>query len=121
MRTAIDIVEAYLYSLEKNLLGQAPLAPDVTYEGPTVAKCEGNAVAEYLATVAADVRGLRIRQHIVEGPYVASIVDLETSDGAVTMCDCFRISNGLIKEIRAFYGPAAIARVSPRAEGGGRR
>lgn len=96
--------------MKNNALGQAPLAPDVTYEGPTTPRREGKAVGEYLATVIPAINDLRIRQHIVEGAYVVSIIDLDTTYGAITVCECFRLSNGLIKEIRAFYDPRSITR-----------
>lgn len=90
MRSAIEIVEACLHGVRTKDLGRAPVAPDV---------------AELLAGFLPPITDLRIERHIVEGPYVATLFEAEAASGIFSGCVCFRLSNGLIKEIRPFLRP----------------
>lgn len=105
MRTATDIVEALLHGLRTNNPGLAPLAPDVVLEGaPPPGRLVGAEVADLLSRLSPIVDGIRVERHIVEGPYVATILALDTAAGRVSAFVCFRLSNGLIKGIRPFFG-----------------
>jgi hypothetical protein len=105
MRTAIDIVEALLHGLRTKDSSAAPLSPDVVLEGaPAAGRLVGTDVARFLSWLSPLVDGIRVERHIVEGPYVATILALDTAAGRVSAFVCFRLSNGLIKGIRPFFG-----------------
>jgi hypothetical protein len=105
MRTATEIIEAFLHGIGTKDPSIAPLAPDVVLEGaPSAARLMGTEVAEFLSRLSPLVDGIRVDRHIVEGPYVATMLALDMAAGPVSVFVCFRLSNGLIKEIRPFYG-----------------
>ena len=105
MRTAIEIVEALLHGLRTKDRGIAPLAPDVVLEGALPPRrLVGGEVAKFLSRLSSLVDEIRVERHIAEGPYVATMLALETAAGRISAFICFRLSNGLIKEIRPFYG-----------------
>jgi len=109
MRTAIEIVEALLHGLRTKDPGIAPLAPDVVLEGaPSPGRLVGAEVAAFLSQLSPLVDAIRVERHIVEGPYVATMLALDTAAGRVSAFVCFRLSNGLIKEIQPFYGVGDI-------------
>jgi hypothetical protein len=82
MRTAIEIVEALLHGLRTKDPGIAPLAPDVVLEGAlSTRRLVGGEVAKFLSRLSSLVDEIRVERHIVEGPYVATILALETAAG----------------------------------------
>lgn len=54
------------------------------------------------------IQDIRVKQHIVEGEYVATVFDFDTTFGVIPVFDCFRVSNGKLKQIRPFYDPRPI-------------
>lgn len=105
MRTAIDIVEVLLHGLRTKDLGVAPLAPDVVLQGGlSPGRLVGAEVAALLSRWSSLVDGIRVERHIVEGPYVATMLALDTPVGRLSAFVCFRLSSGLIKEIEPFLG-----------------
>ncbi len=87
MRSAIEIVEACLHGVRTKHLERAPVAPDV---------------AELLSGLLPLIIDLRIERYIVEGPYVATLLEVEALSGNFSACVWFRLSNGSIVEIRPF-------------------
>jgi hypothetical protein len=104
MRTAVEIVEALLHGLRMPDAGIAPLARDVVLEGlPSPGRIVGAEVANFLSRLSPLVDGIRVERHIVEAPYVATMLTLDTVAGRVAAFACFRLSNGAIREIRSYY------------------
>ena len=98
------IVEAYLDCFRTKDLSKLSLAEDVTFEGPRMPKLEGRAtVLGFLSQILPMVKGIQLKQHIVEGEYVATIFDMETVNGVDHICDRIHVQNGQIKSIHAFY------------------
>lgn len=111
MRSAIEIVEACLHGVRTRDLARAPVAPDVVYEDPFSPNLlVGREVTELLSGLLPPITDLRIERHIVEGPYVATLFEVEAVSGTFSACVCFRLSNGLIKEIRPFLRSVATRR-----------
>lgn len=105
----IKVVEGYLDGLRKKDLSEVAFAPDVTFESPLSAKLIGEqAVADFLTGLFPAIRDIRVKQHIVEGEYVATVFDFDTTFGVIPVFDCFRVSNGKLKQIRPFYDPRPI-------------
>lgn len=114
MRSATEIIEAYLHGLRSGDLSAVPLDPNVAYEGPPAPrKLVGKEVTDFLAGLLPSIRDLRVDRHIVEGPYVATMLEIDIASGTIPAFVCFRFSNGFIKEIRPFYD----SRLVPSREG----
>lgn len=54
------------------------------------------------------VKGIRLKQHIVEGDYVATLFDMETVNGMDHVFDWIHVIDGEIKGIHAFYYPQQL-------------
>jgi hypothetical protein len=80
MRTAVEIVEALLHGVRTKDPGIAPLGSDVVLEGaPSAGRLVGTEVAEFLSRLSPLADGIRVDRHIVEGPYVATMLALDTA------------------------------------------
>ena len=107
----IAIVECYLRGLSGKDLSSVPFAAGITFEGPLMPKLTGReTVMRFLKTILPFVNGIQIRQHIVDGDYVATVFDMETVNGVDHVVDLCLIVDGELAEIRAFYYPAQGAR-----------
>ena len=96
-------VEAYLHGLKKKDLS------DVTFESPLSPKLFGaESVIEFLTGLFPAINDVCVKQHIVEGEYVATLFDFDTTFGVIPVFDCFRVSGGEIKQIRPYYDPRPI-------------
>ncbi len=105
----IRIVEGYLDGLRKKDLSKVAFAPDVTFESPLSARLSGEeAVVDFLSGLFPAIQDIRVKQHIVEGEFVATVFDLDTTFGVIPVFDCFRVSNGKLRQIRPFYDPRPI-------------
>jgi hypothetical protein len=98
------MVEAYLDCFATKDLSKVSFAEDVTFEGPRMPKLAGRAsILGFLTQILPMVRGIQLKQHIVEGDYVATIFDMETVNGVDHVVDLIHIVDGQIKSIHAFY------------------
>ena len=105
----VAAVEAYLDCFRTKDLSNVPLAEDVTFEGPLVPKLTGRqTIKGFLASILPMVKGIQLKQHIVEGDYVATVFDMETVNGIDHVCDWIQIVDGEIKGIHAFYYPKQV-------------
>ncbi|HEY0546644.1 MAG TPA: nuclear transport factor 2 family protein [Pyrinomonadaceae bacterium] len=105
----IKIVESYIHALRDSDLSQVPFAADVIFEEPLTQTLNGaEAVLEYLPNVLPLIKDARIKQHIAEGEYVATLWDADTPVGVIPVCECFRVVGGEIKEIRAYFDPRLL-------------
>ena len=66
------------------------------------------AVVDFLSGLFPAIKDIRVKQHIVEGEYVATVFDFDTTFGVIPVFDCFRVSNGKLIQIRPFYDPRPI-------------
>jgi uncharacterized protein DUF4904 len=102
----IAAVEAYLDCFATKDLSKVPFAEDVTFEGPRMPKLTGRQVIlGFLTSILPMVKGIKLKQHIVEGDYVATVFDMETVNGVDHVFDRIHIVDGEIKGIHAFYYP----------------
>lgn len=112
MRSAIEIADGYLRGLVDGDLRATPFAPEVTYESPLCPRTAGKtSVTDQLTRLASTVEAVRIRRHVVEGPYVVILFDLETHHGTVPVSSCVRLSMGRILEIREYWDPRPLVNV----------
>jgi hypothetical protein len=102
----VAVVEAYLDCFATKDLSRVSFAEDATFEGPRMPKLAGRAsILGFLTQVLPVVRSIQLKQHIVEGDYVATIFDMETVNGVDHVFDRIHIVDGQIKAIHAFYYP----------------
>ena len=100
----VAVVEAYLDCFTTKDLSKVSFAEDVTFEGPRMPKLEGRAnVLGFLVHILPMVTGVQLKQHIVDGDYVATVFDMETVKGVDHVFDRIHIVDGQIKSIHAFY------------------
>jgi hypothetical protein len=105
----VAVVEAYLKGLVGKDISKIPFAMDVTFEGPRVPPLFGrDVVVGFLTMILPAIRGIQIKQHIVEGDYVATVFDMETTGGIDRVFDCIRVLDGELKEIHSFYYPRSL-------------
>ncbi|MBB5062863.1 nuclear transport factor 2 family protein [Granulicella mallensis] len=105
----VAAVEAYLDCFVTKDLSKVPFAEDVIFEGPRMPKLTGRpTVFGFLTHILPMVKGIQLKQHIVEGDYVATVFDMETVNGVDHVCDRIHIVGGQIKAIQAFYYPDEI-------------
>lgn len=102
----IAVVEAYLECFSTKDPSAVPFAADVTFEGPLMPRLTDRpSVLGFLKAILPMVKGVDIKQHIVEGEYVATVFDMETINGVDHVVDTIHVVDNQIKEIRAFYYP----------------
>ena len=102
----IAIAEAYLNGLAKKDLSNVPFAADITFEGPRVPKLVGRQnVVGFLTSIMPLLKRIQIKQHLVDGEFVATMFDMETVNGTDKVFDWLHVSNGQLKAIRSFYYP----------------
>lgn len=102
----IAIVEAYLNGLAKNDISNVPFAADITFEGPRVPRLVGRqSIVGFLTSILPFIKRIQIKQHIVEGEFVATMFDMETVNGMDKVVDWLHVSGGQLKAIRSFYDP----------------
>jgi hypothetical protein len=103
----IAVVESYLNGIASKDLSSVPFAPGITFEGPRMPKLAGReTVMGFLTSILPLIRGIEIKQHIVDGDSVATVFDMETAHGVDHVVDLCRVVDGLLTEVRAFYYPS---------------
>lgn len=114
----IRVVESYVNGLGKRDLSAVPIAPDFTFESPLLPalvgqpSLVGRAAIEFLQGLFPLINGTRIRQHIVEGEYCATLFDFDTIHGTIPVLDRFHVVNGQLKLANPFYDPRPILTAS---------
>jgi hypothetical protein len=70
----IAAVEAYLDCFETKDLSKVSFAEDATFEGPHMPKLIGRQeILGFLESILPLVKGIKLKQHIVEGDYVEPV------------------------------------------------
>jgi hypothetical protein len=109
LRTTItEVVESYVNGLGNRDLNNVPFAPDVTYESPISPLRRGQEVINFLTSLFPAIKGVQIKEHLVEGDYCATIFDLETLYGTIHIFDRFKVEGGQLKSINPYYDPAPL-------------
>ena len=85
-----------------------PIDAGLTVESPLMPKVSGQAAMDYLKRVSDGLKEIEIRQHIVEGDWVATLLDEDTVNGALTVFAKFQVVSGRIRDVSVFYDPRRI-------------
>jgi len=105
----IVVVEAYLNALRAKDLSNAPFADDLKFEDSIAEKGIGaenfKAALEGFLPAINDVK---IIQHICEDDYVVTHWEVDAVFGIIPILEKFRIRDGKISELVAFYDPRPV-------------
>jgi len=107
MTPNVAAATAFLNGMKSKDLSQAPLAENVSYEGPLSGEpIRGrDHVSRFLGVYLPVINDVRLVRQIAEDDYVATVWQADTSFGVVSLVYVFRIDAGKIFEIQAFYDP----------------
>lgn len=107
-----EVAQSYVKGLSQKDLSNVPFAPDVIFESPlTPNKLQGStSIIEFLSGVFPIIKSVRIKRSIADGEHCCIVWELETTtpSAIIPICEYFRISDGLIKELRPYYDPRPI-------------
>jgi limonene-1,2-epoxide hydrolase len=116
--TKVRTVEAFLEGLTRNDIDMMPFASDVVLASPLdpehPARGKANVVAFLKTRVfpKVPVHSAKVERHIVEGDNVATLWEatfkLSGRDVVVPIFDFFRVSDGLIHEVRPYFDPKPL-------------
>jgi hypothetical protein len=108
--TNTAIAETYLEAIRTKDPTKAMFAPEVTLQFPlSPRKIMGrDSVIEYVLAVLPGIDNVKLERHMTGGEYVATLWEAETVWGMVPICSVFRISGGLIQEVRSFWDPRPV-------------
>ena len=104
----IAVVESFLNCLVSKDLAQLPVEPDLTVESPFIAKVAGGAAMKYVKRVADSLTAVRIKQHVVEGDFVATLFEEDTVNGSVAVFSLFQVVSERVKNVSVFYDPRKL-------------
>jgi hypothetical protein len=98
---------AFFSAMKNKDLSQAPLAENVSYDGPLSGEVirGRNHVSRFLAVYLPVIIDVSLIRQISEGDSVATVWRAETSFGPISLVYIFRLDAGKIVEIEAFYDP----------------
>lgn len=106
---SVQAVEAYFDGLRGGSVETIPLAPAVSFESPLTARLHGaDAVRDFLRGALPLIRGVRVLDVVSHGDMVGARIELETTFGTIPAFDWFRVADGLIVEVRAYFDPAPV-------------
>lgn len=99
----VRVVESYLHALESGNLSDVPLHPDVEWRGPLGHQIKGATVLRStLSVLASIVTRVTVVRHIVEHEWCATLFELRTSQGVLSILDSFQVVDGQIRSIHVF-------------------
>ena len=107
----VQIVDEYMHALTSGDYSAVRFSSDVRFLGPLMdSPIEGmQNVVEFLTEVSEGVSGVRVRQHVIEGSRVCSLIDFETTAGDVLpILDYFEVGERGISYIRPFFDPRPL-------------
>lgn len=113
----VALVETYFDCFVRNEFDAIPIAPDYTGRTPFARELSGEAAVNYFKLAASHVTSIRIRQHIVEGNRVATLLEEETADGQLEVMAMFEIRDGLIKNVVVSYDSRHVGASRPPPAG----
>jgi len=105
-----EIADTYLDAIRSRDPSKALLASEVTLQFPlTPRKVMGrDGVIAYMLALLPGIDGVKFERHMTDGDHVATLWGIETVWGDIPICSVFRISDGLIREVRSFWDPRPV-------------
>jgi hypothetical protein len=107
----IAVVDRYFKGLVDKDLTFVSFAANISFEGPLMPKLTGrDTILGFLNSILPMIKDVQVKQHIVDGDYVATVLDMETVNGVDHVVDVCLVMNNEIAEVRAFYYPSQVPR-----------
>lgn len=107
----IDVVDRYFKGLNDKDFTSVAFAPDISFEGPLMPRLTGrDTILGFLNSILPMIKGVAVKQHIVDGDYVVTVLDMETVNGVDHVVDVCLVRDGELAEVRAFYYPSQLTR-----------
>lgn len=105
----IKIVESFISALKRKDLSLAPLADDLHFEDPMTRRGTGaENLKAFITGFLSAINDVRVHQHICEGEWVVTHWEVDGIFGIIPILEKFRIEDGKIKEMIAFFDPGPI-------------
>lgn len=105
----IKVVESYINALKQKDLSTARLADDLRFEDPMTKRgTSAEDLKAFIAGFLPAINDTRIHQHICEGEWVVTHWEVDGIFGIIPILEKFRIEDGKIKEMIAFFDPRPI-------------
>lgn len=106
----IEIVESYLNALKQKDLSLALLADDLRFEDPMTGKSSGaDNLRAFLTGFLPAINDVRIIQHICgDEETVVTHWEVDGIFGIIPILEKFRVKDGKISEMTAFFDPRPI-------------
>ncbi len=107
MTPNVAAATAFFMAMKNKDLSQAPLAENVSYNGPLSGEViQGrNHVSRFLGVYLPIIIDVHLVRQISEDDSVATVWRAETSFGLISIVYIFRLEAGQIVQIEAFYDP----------------
>jgi len=105
-----EIADTYLEAIRSRDPSKALLADEVTLLFPlTPRKVVGRSeVISYMLALLPGIDGVKFERHMTSEDHVATLWGIDTVWGEIPICSVFRISDGLIREVRSFWDPRPV-------------
>lgn len=104
----IRVVEAYIEAVRDNDCEGLPLHPDVVFESPLNAIRGVAAFHDAIAKFAPILKSVEIVHLTADDDTCAAVLNLNTIFGLIPFLEFFRIKDGQIVSVRAYYDPRPI-------------
>jgi hypothetical protein len=107
----IDLITHYLHALKTGDFSDSLFTPDVTLftpfmEAPVTGK---EIVINALKEISKGVADIKTLRFVIEAEFACAIFEFKNKDGIiVNMCDAYRISNGMLAEMRPYFDPRPL-------------
>ena len=107
----IDLITRYINALISGDFSDSLFTPDATLftpfmEAPVTGK---DSVLRALKEISQGVDDIKILRFVADGEFACAIIEFKNKEGAlVEMCDAYRISNGMLAEMRPYFDPSPL-------------
>jgi len=103
--TNVQIADTYLEALRSKDCTKALLSPDVSLRYPLTPRTliRKETVIEYMHSILLAIDDVKIEQHLTDGEYVVTLWSAYTVRATIPVCSVFRISDGLIADVRTYF------------------
>lgn len=102
----IAIIDHYFQCVVGGRLNELPVTDDYGSESPQSGQLYGAQAIAYLGVIGAEMRAIRVVQHIVDGDFVATHFEETTAKGVIPVVGLFEFNAEKICFVRVFFDSA---------------
>lgn len=100
------VIDRYFACVVSGRVDELPVTDDYGSESPLSGRITGKAAIEYLGSIGAEMKAIRVVRHIVEGDFVATHFDEELAGGTLPVVGLFELEGDRVKFVRVFFDSA---------------